>query len=152
MSNVKDVDLPRHPWDTPPFLLIVSPTLPVQSVDEYVHTYARSITWQPNEKRLTIFVGAPLKIFLSAFFDFTVHNVYWGPYATGRLRGDDGKISLCDQRDDLIRQHIYVISGLRLPSSCRSRRENKLFEVVRKTWVLSFNYFHFSSLSSKNIG
>ncbi|CAH3171095.1 unnamed protein product, partial [Porites evermanni] len=31
-------------------------------------------------------------------------------------------------------QHIYVISGLRLPSSCRSRRENKLFEVVRKTW------------------
>ena len=36
MSNVKDVDLPRHPWDTPSFLLIVSPTLPVQSVDEYV--------------------------------------------------------------------------------------------------------------------
>ena len=55
MSNVKDVDLARHAWDTPPFLLIVSPTPPVQSVDAYVRTYARSITWQPNEKRLTIF-------------------------------------------------------------------------------------------------
>ena len=55
MSNIKDVDLPRHAWDTPPFLLIVSPTPPVQSVDAYVRTYARSITWQPNEKRLTIF-------------------------------------------------------------------------------------------------
>ena len=49
-SYIKDVDLPRHAWDTPPFLLIVSPTPPVQSVD----AYARSITWQPNEKRLTI--------------------------------------------------------------------------------------------------
>ena len=55
MSNVKDVDLARHAWDTPPFLLIVSPTPPIQSVDAYVRTYARSITWQPNEKRLTIF-------------------------------------------------------------------------------------------------
>ena len=34
---------------------------------------------------------------------------------------------------------IWRISGLRLPSSCRSQRENKLFEVVRKTWV--FLYF-----------
>ena len=50
----------------------------------------------------------------------------------GRRR-QNGKISLCDQRNNLIRQHIYVISGLRLPSSCLSRRENKLFEVVRKT-------------------
>ena len=55
MANIKDVDLPRHAWDNPPFLLIVSPTLPVQSVDAYVRTYARSVTWQPNEKRLTIF-------------------------------------------------------------------------------------------------
>ena len=55
MSNVKDVDLARHAWDTPPFLLIVSPTPPVQSVDAYVRTYVRSITWQPKEKRLTIF-------------------------------------------------------------------------------------------------
>ena len=55
MSNAKDVDLPRHAWDTPPFLLIVSPTPPVQSLDEYVRTYARSVTLQPNEKRLTIF-------------------------------------------------------------------------------------------------
>ena len=38
MSNVKDVDLPRHALDTPPFLLIVCPTLPVKSVDEYVRT------------------------------------------------------------------------------------------------------------------
>ena len=37
MSTVKDVDLPRHAWDTP-FLLIVCPTLPVQPVDEYVRT------------------------------------------------------------------------------------------------------------------
>ena len=54
-SYIKDVDLPRHAWDTPPFLLIVFPTPPVQSVDAYVRTYTRSITWQPNEKRLTIF-------------------------------------------------------------------------------------------------
>ena len=44
MANVKDVDLPRHTWDTPPFLLIVSPT-----------TYAWWVMWQPNEKTLTIF-------------------------------------------------------------------------------------------------
>ena len=56
MSNVKDVDLPRHAWDTPPFLLIVSPTLRVQSVDEYVRTYVRSVNHvTTNEKRLTIF-------------------------------------------------------------------------------------------------
>ena len=33
-----------HAWD-------------IQSVDAYVRTYVRSITWQPNEKRLTIFHG-----------------------------------------------------------------------------------------------
>ena len=38
MSYIKDVDLPRHPWDTPRFLLIVSPTPPVQSVDAYVRS------------------------------------------------------------------------------------------------------------------
>ena len=32
------VDLARHAWDTPPFLLIVSPTPPVQSVDAYVRS------------------------------------------------------------------------------------------------------------------
>ena len=42
MSNVKDVDLARHAWDTPPFLLIVSPTPPVQSVDAYVRTLGQS--------------------------------------------------------------------------------------------------------------
>ena len=43
MSNVKDVDLPLHAWDTPPFLLVVSPTPLVQSVDEYVRTYVRKL-------------------------------------------------------------------------------------------------------------
>ena len=37
---------------------------------------------------------------------------------------------------------IWRISGLRLPSSWRSRRENKLFEVVRKTWVFSYFYLY----------
>ena len=36
MSNIQDVDLPRHAWDTPSSLLMVSPTLPLQSVDAYV--------------------------------------------------------------------------------------------------------------------
>ena len=70
MSYIKDVDLPRHALDILPFLLIASPTPPVQSLD----AYARSITWQPNKKRLTVFheygalsharfarAGAPLK-------------------------------------------------------------------------------------------
>ena len=42
MSYIKDVDLPRHAWDTPPFLLIVSPTPPVQSVDAYVRALGQS--------------------------------------------------------------------------------------------------------------
>ena len=42
MANLKDVDLPRNAWDTPPSLLIVSPTLPVQSVDAYVPTLGQS--------------------------------------------------------------------------------------------------------------
>ena len=45
-------DTPETPL---PSLLIVFPTPPVQSVDEDVRTYARSITSQPSEKRLTIF-------------------------------------------------------------------------------------------------
>ena len=53
-SYIKDVYLPRHAWDTPPFLLIVSP-YPTRTICRRVRTYARSITWQPNEKRLTIF-------------------------------------------------------------------------------------------------
>ena len=61
--------------DTPPFLLIVSPTPPVQSVDAYVRTQVRSVNHVTTKgKRLTIFyeygalsharfarVGAPLK-------------------------------------------------------------------------------------------
>ena len=42
-SYIKDVDLPRHAWDTPPFLLIGSPTPPVQSVDAYVRTYVLTL-------------------------------------------------------------------------------------------------------------
>ena len=42
-SYIKDVDLPRHAWNTPPFLLIVSPTPPVQSVDAYVRTLGQSL-------------------------------------------------------------------------------------------------------------
>ena len=44
MSYIKDVDLPRHAWDTPPFLLIVSPTPPVQSVDTYVRSVSHVTT------------------------------------------------------------------------------------------------------------
>ena len=76
MSNIHDVDLPRDAWDTPPSLLIVSPTLPL---DAYARTYARQITWQPNEKRLTIFYeygalyGAPL---LHIPINAKLHNIY----------------------------------------------------------------------------
>ena len=42
MSYIKDVDLPRHAWDTPPFLLIVSPAPPVQFLDAYVRTLGQS--------------------------------------------------------------------------------------------------------------
>ena len=46
MSNVKDVDLRRRAWETPP----------VQSVGEYVRTYVRSISHVTTKrKRLTIF-------------------------------------------------------------------------------------------------
>ena len=40
MANI--MDLPRHAWDTPPFPFIVSPTLPVQSVDAYERTLGQS--------------------------------------------------------------------------------------------------------------
>ena len=53
MANVKDVDLPRHAWDTsPPFDSLPYPT---RAICRRVRTYARSVTWQPKEKRLTIF-------------------------------------------------------------------------------------------------
>ena len=51
MASVKDVDLPRHAWDTPPFLLIVSPTLPVQSVETYVRTYVRSLSHVTTKRK-----------------------------------------------------------------------------------------------------
>ena len=43
-----DVDLPRHDWDTPPSLLIVSPTPPLQSVDAYVRTLGQPRDRQPK--------------------------------------------------------------------------------------------------------
>ena len=51
MANIKDVDLPRHAWVTPPFLLIVSPILPVQSVDTYVRTYVRSVSHVTTKRK-----------------------------------------------------------------------------------------------------
>ena len=48
MSYIKDVDLPRHAWDSPPFLLIASPTLPVQSVEAYVGS-VNHVTTKPKE-------------------------------------------------------------------------------------------------------
>ena len=50
-SYIKDVDLPRHAWDTPPFLTIVSPTPPVQSVDAYVRTYVRSVNHVTTKRK-----------------------------------------------------------------------------------------------------
>ena len=55
MSYIKDGDMPRHAWDTPPFLLIASPTLPVQSVDAcvrmYVRTYVRSVNHVTTKRK-----------------------------------------------------------------------------------------------------
>ena len=61
-----------------PFLPFDSLPYPTHTICRHVRTYARSITWQPNEKRLTIFhgygalsharfahAGAPLKRSLS---------------------------------------------------------------------------------------
>ena len=48
-SYIKDVDLPRHAWDISPFLLIVSPTPPVQSVDAYVRMYVRTYVRSVND-------------------------------------------------------------------------------------------------------
>ena len=46
-----NMGLPRHTWDTPPFLLIVSPTLPVQSVDAYVRAYVRSVSHVTTKRK-----------------------------------------------------------------------------------------------------
>ena len=64
MANIKDMGLPRHTWDTPPFLLIVSPTLPVQSVDAYVRTYVRSVSdvttkWKEVDHILWVWGSVP---------------------------------------------------------------------------------------------
>ena len=48
MSYIKDVDLPSHACDTPSFLLIVSPTPPVQSVNAYVRS-ANHVTTKRKE-------------------------------------------------------------------------------------------------------
>ena len=52
----------------------------------------------------------------------------------------------CDARDNLIREPFDATSGLRLPSSWRSRRENKATEVVRRTWVFLSPYFNLNCL------
>ena len=51
MSNIKDVDLPKHAWDTPPFLFIVSPTPPVPFVDAYIRTYVRSVNHVTTKRK-----------------------------------------------------------------------------------------------------
>ena len=51
MSNVKDVDLARYAGDTPPFLLIVSPTPPVQYVDACVRTYGRLVSHVTTKRK-----------------------------------------------------------------------------------------------------
>ena len=42
MSYIKDADLPRHSWDTPPFLLIV---------DAYVCTYVRLVNYVTTKRK-----------------------------------------------------------------------------------------------------
>ena len=66
MSNIKDVDLPRHAWH--PSLPFDGLPYSTRTICRRVRTYARSITWKPEEKRLTIFYEygalshAPLQI------------------------------------------------------------------------------------------
>ena len=55
IANMKDVDLPRHAWDTPALLLIVSATLPVQSVDAYVRSVSH-VTTKRKEVDHTLWV------------------------------------------------------------------------------------------------
>ena len=99
IAYIKDEDLPTHPWDTPPFLLIVSPTLPVQSVDAYVRTYVRSVShvttkwkevdhiprvWGSVQRALRARAGAPI-ISNVVFWWFSrswpltheISNIFW---------------------------------------------------------------------------
>ena len=48
----KNVDLPRHDWDTPPYLLIVSPTPHLQSVDAYVRTCVLSVNHVATKQKV----------------------------------------------------------------------------------------------------
>ena len=57
--TIKEVDLPRHVWDTPSVLLTVSPTPPVQSVDAYVRS-ANHVTTKRKEVDQVGRLGAPL--------------------------------------------------------------------------------------------
>ena len=66
MANIKYMGLPRHTWDTPPFLLIVSPTLPVQSVDAYVRTYVRTTLGQSRDNQTKR--GWPYSMSMGLFF------------------------------------------------------------------------------------
>ena len=50
-AQIQDVDLPRHAWNTPPSLLTVSPTLPLQSVDAYVRTYVCSVNHATTKRK-----------------------------------------------------------------------------------------------------
>ena len=63
--TIKDVDLPRHAWDTAPFLLTVSPTPPIQSVDACVRS-VNHVTTKRKEADQVGRLAAPLW-FLSKF-------------------------------------------------------------------------------------
>ncbi|CAH3127804.1 unnamed protein product [Porites lobata] len=88
-STIKDtkmlfyVDLPRHASDTPPFLLIVSPTPPIQSVDAYVRTYVRSVnhslysfTRRIRISRLTTTPGSTTPTLYEQYLSDVVHKLH----------------------------------------------------------------------------
>ena len=58
--QLQDVDLPRIAWDTSPSLLIVSPTLLLQSVDAYVRSVNHVTTnWKEVDHVLWVWVSFP---------------------------------------------------------------------------------------------
>ena len=50
VSYIKDEDLPRHPGDTPPFLLIVSPTR-TRTICRRVRTYVRWVSHVTTKRK-----------------------------------------------------------------------------------------------------
>ena len=81
----KRCGLDRRAWDTPPFLLIVSPTPPVQSVDAYVRSVSHVTTKRKEvDQNLWVWglfharfahVGAPLKTELLVRYQLEGNNI-----------------------------------------------------------------------------